>query len=78
MFLFLLTRSAEALKMTGIMDDIPSLSDEQNDMVTILKGRVLQSTENFRVKIRESLTHDKIQEFFDKERSNCKNWRNPI
>jgi hypothetical protein len=60
--------SAEALKMTGIMDDLPSLTDEQNDMLTIMKGRVLQSTENFRVKIRESLTHDKIQDFFEKER----------
>ena len=51
-----------------MMDDLPSLSDEQNDMLTIMKGRVLQSTENFRLQIRESLTHDKIQEFFDKER----------
>jgi hypothetical protein len=60
--------SAEALKMTGFMDDLPSLSDEQNDMITTMKGRVLQSTENFRVKIRSALTQDTIQEFFEKER----------
>lgn len=50
------------------MDDLPALTDEQNDMLTIMKGRVLQSTENFRLKIRESLTHDKIQDFFENER----------
>jgi hypothetical protein len=54
--------------MTGFMDDIPSLSDEQSDMISMIKGRVLQSTENFRVKIRSTLTQEKIQDFFDKER----------
>jgi hypothetical protein len=63
-----LFHSAEALKMTGLMENIPSLSEEQSDMLTIVKGRVLQTTENFRVKIRESLNQDAIQDFFDKER----------
>ena len=65
---FICICSAEALKMTGVLDDLPSLTNEQNDLLTVMKGRVLQSTEHFRVKIRESLTHDKIQEFFENER----------
>jgi ElaB/YqjD/DUF883 family membrane-anchored ribosome-binding protein len=60
--------SAEALKMTGLMDDIPSLSAEQNDILTRLKGRALQQTENFRVHIRQSLTQEKVQDFFEQER----------
>lgn len=50
------------------MDDIPSFSDEQNDLITKFKGRVLQETENFRVKIRESLSQERVQDFFDSER----------
>ena len=54
--------------MTGLMDDIPSLSNEQNDILTKMKGRVLQQAENFRMKIRTSVTQEKIQDFFDQER----------
>jgi hypothetical protein len=54
--------------MTGLMDDIPSFSAEQNDLITKFKGRVLQETENFRVRIRETLTQERVQAFFDNER----------
>jgi hypothetical protein len=50
------------------MDDIPSFSAEQNDLITKFKGRVLQETENFRLRIRETLTQERVQAFFDHER----------
>jgi hypothetical protein len=59
---------AEALKMTGIMDDLPSLSDEQNDLLTKVKGRVLRETEGFRRQVRSTLTQESVKAFFDKER----------
>jgi hypothetical protein len=60
--------SAEALKMTGVLEDLPSLSEEQNDLVTKVKGSVLRQTEGFRLQVRRNLSQASIQSVFDKER----------
>lgn len=54
--------------MTGMMEDIPSLSDEQSDLLTKVKARVLRETEGFRMQVRNSLTQESVKAFFDKER----------
>jgi hypothetical protein len=59
---------AEALKMTGFIDDLPSLSDEQNDLVSKVKGQVLHETEGFCRQVCQTLTQESVKAFFDKER----------
>jgi len=57
--------SAEALKMTGVLEDLPGLSDEQNDMITRAKNAVLRTTEDYRVQIRRTLSKETFQSFID-------------
>jgi hypothetical protein len=54
--------------MTGVMDDIPSLSEEQSNLLVKVKSRVLRETEGFRQQVRQSLTQESVKAFFDKER----------
>lgn len=54
--------------MTGVLTDLPSLSEEQNDLLTKVKGRVLREAEAFRIQVRKSLTQERVQALFDKER----------
>jgi len=65
--LFALFR-AEALKLTGALENIPSLSDEQKDMVTMVKGKVLRTTEDFRVQVRRRLSKEGLESFFENEK----------
>jgi hypothetical protein len=63
-----MTYRAEVLKLTGIMDDIPALSDEQQDMITKVKGRVLATTNDFRISVRRRFSKEGVEDFFEKER----------
>ena len=54
--------------MTGVLDDLPGLSDEQEDMLTSIKGKVLRTTEDYRIQIRRSLSREGVQNFFENER----------
>ena len=61
--------SAEALKMTGVLEDLPGLSDEQSDMVTRAKNAVLRTTEDYRVQIRRTLSKESLQNFVENEKT---------
>lgn len=50
------------------MDDLPSMSEEHNDLVKRVKGSVLRQTEGFRVQVRRNLKQESLQNFFNKER----------
>lgn len=54
--------------MTGVMEDIPSLSAQQSDLLAKVKGRVLLETEGFRRQVRKTLTPESVKAFFDQER----------
>lgn len=60
--------SAEALKMTGLLDDLPKLSEGHNDMILKAKTAVLRTTEDYRIQIRRSLSQDGIKNLFENER----------
>ena len=51
--------------MTGVLEDLPGLSDEQNDMITRAKNAVLRTTEDYRVQIRRTLSKETFQSFID-------------
>ena len=54
--------------MTGLLDDLPSISEQQNDLILKVKGTVLQKTEDYRVQLRRNLSQKNVKAFFDKER----------
>jgi hypothetical protein len=54
--------------MTGIMKDLPALTDEQLDVFTKVKNRALRETDKYRVGIRKAFTRENIQQFFDNEK----------
>jgi hypothetical protein len=54
--------------MTGILDDLPQLSQEQSDLIAKAKTSVLRTAEDFRVQMRRRLSQEGIQKFFDDEK----------
>jgi len=60
--------SAEVLHHTGVMDEIPRLSEEQSDFVNSMKGKVLQQAENFRVQVRRRLKPSAFQKWVENDR----------
>ena len=60
--------SAEALKMTGLLDDLPALSEEQSDVIAKAKKHILRTTEDYRIQIRKTLSQEGLQNFFDNEK----------
>ena len=60
--------SAEALHYTGLLKEIPDFSDDQVEVFSRVKNRVLRETDKYRIGIRKTLSKDSIQGFFEKER----------
>jgi adenylate kinase len=54
--------------MTGVLDELPGLSAEQNDIIAKTKSVVLRNTEDFRRHMRQTVNKENIQGFFDRER----------
>lgn len=54
--------------MTGVLDDLPALSEEQSDLISKAKKHVLRTTEDYRIEIRRALSQEGLQNFFDNER----------
>ena len=54
--------------MTGVLEDIPSLSDEQSDLVKAATNRILKTTEDFRMQVRRRVSPAGIQAFFESEK----------
>lgn len=50
------------------MDDLPSLSEEQADFLKAVKGRVLRTTESFRVQVRRQLNPKAFQQWVDNDK----------
>jgi hypothetical protein len=61
-------KRSEALSMTGIMNDLPSLSEEQKDLFSMVKNRALRETNKYRFGIRNAFSRKSIQQFFDNEK----------
>jgi hypothetical protein len=61
--------SAEVLHYTGVLEDIPSLSEEQNEMFLKIKGEAMRYAENFRVQVRRRLDPKRMRVVMEKERS---------
>lgn len=60
--------TAEVLHHTGVLDQLPSLSEEQSDMFMKMKGTAMRQADNFRVQVRRRLNPNKIRAFAKKER----------
>ena len=57
----------EVLHYTGVMEDIPGLSDEQEDMLKVMKNNVVKKANGFRASVRRRLSPEAVQYVFDKE-----------
>ena len=60
--------SAEVMHHTGVMDDIPSLTNEQRNFLVNLKGQALKNVDAFRIEVRRRLNPQTVQSWIDKDK----------
>jgi hypothetical protein len=58
-----------AFQYTGILEELPSLSEEQNDMCQSLKGTVMERAESVRVQFSRRLNPLTVKKFVADEKS---------
>lgn len=59
---------AEVLHHTGVLDNVPALSEEQSDMLVTAKNTVMRRTKDFRTQVHRRLSRDSIGYLFEKEK----------
>lgn len=59
---------AEVLHHTGVMDDIPPLSEAKADMILNVKRNLIKTTEDFRVQVRRRFNRESVRHLFEKEK----------
>jgi hypothetical protein len=66
---YLFFRRTEVLHYTGLLEELPSFSEEQTDMMQDLKGGIMKRAEGFRVQVRRRLNPQTLQKFAADEKS---------
>lgn len=60
--------ATEVLNACGVLDDIPSFSDDQLELMESTKNRVLTYADEFRTSVRNTFKPEKIRGFMQNER----------
>mmetsp|Transcript_22798 Transcript_22798/g.63603 ORF Transcript_22798/g.63603 Transcript_22798/m.63603 type:complete len:160 (-) Transcript_22798:1476-1955(-) len=60
--------ASEVLNAAGLLDDIPSFSDEQVQLAESMKRRALKTAQGFRQKVRDSVNPAKVQSFLETDK----------
>ena len=60
--------STEVLNAAGVLDDIPSLSEEQSEMAENVKRRALSAASGFRTTLRKRLNPENFKSLMETDR----------